>query len=179
VIPKDRDAVASRLLRVRTPKGPGPEGPILRVMATRLLACFCCVRVRTAASVLLSPEARAYPPLAPSSAPDAMSRTKRCRLMLSVLGASLSTCCSRFGARRAYSTPRHLSRVTGARRFCSTSAAPSSLPGCQGRFDRVDPSLKEPRKVTFESLLCQVDGCRTEAQFAYPYLSGRHLPDSK
>jgi hypothetical protein len=41
------------------------------------------------------------------------------------------------------------------------------------------PSLKEPRKVTTESLLCQVDGCRTEAQFAYPYLSGRHLPDSK
>ena len=104
---------------------------------------------------------------------------RRCRLPLSVLGASLSTCCSRFGARRAYSTPRPLSRAMGDRSFCSASAAPSSLPGCPGRSGRVGASLKEPHKVTTESLLCQVEGGRAESPILLPRPTRRQQQDCK
>ena len=179
MIPKDRDAEASERRSVLDPeRSRTPKGPHLRVMATRSLACLLCA----------SPNGSLNTPVTRNpSLPSARSvfgtrrdvTDRRCRLPLSVLGASLSTCCSRFGARRAYSTPRPLSRATGDRRFCSASAAPSSLPGCPGRSGRVGASLKEPHKVTTESLLCQVEGGGAESPLVLPHLTRCQRQDHK
>ena len=183
MIPKDqltlasRDAEASGPRRVLDPEGPcDPEGSLAACDGHAL--CWLAIAVCESERQPSTPVTRSPEPTLRSLR---LRHPTRCRARgvaascSSVRGASLSTCCSRFGARRAYSTPRPLSRVTGDERLDSASAAPSSRPGCPGRFGRVGPSLKEPRKVTTERLVCQVDGCRVGSP---DRLSAPHLATS-
>lgn len=148
------------------------------LMATPMcsLAC-CCGRAES----ILAPQAdsrkksapRQHHPLAPSSAPDAIAPTgpvvpddpapsARC--------ASLSTCCPCFGARRAYSTPRPLSRVSGERDLGSAAAALPTLTGHPGRPSCGSSSLKEPLNDITRRLLCQVTARRLERRSPRRYL---------
>jgi hypothetical protein len=145
-LPSPVDSVESH--QPERPKG--PLRPVLACDGHALLWLTCCCWTSRSDPEIRPVSPPQHPPLAPSSAHDTQAPSPLLSRMLSP--PSAAPACQRaapcFGARRAYLTLAHLSRVTSGWCPDSASAARSWPPGCPGVTARVGPSLKELDKIT-------------------------------